>query len=392
MANTLDLSKLTTDEQTFLKAKATYYIGEPIMSDEEFDILEENLRLLDSFVVDIVGQIKIKGNKAIISRGKIKFLPHKTPMGSLAKIQFKPNYVPYIEFSSWIISALQKLNNEDQDIEFGPKLDGNAINLTYENGKLISVTSRGDGTEGQDYTLAFSQNVPNYIKGFTGEIRGEAVIDVYLFDTTYGVNSNAVKKYANPRNFVAGALTKGDKNVCADIDFVAFQIVDFVGDTLTQLIKWNFNVLNFIKTYNTKDLLSDIKTFEKMYAEFKYYRENSKYQLDGIVAKMPEKVRNDIGGTAHHPYWALAIKFETKAVYTKVLDIEWSLGKRGQLSPVAILESVELLGTMVSRASVYNADWMIKKNCYPGAVVSLIKSGDIIPCIIEVISSPIDII
>ena len=372
MANTLDLSKLTTDEQTFLKAKATYYIGEPIMSDEEFDILEENLRLLDSFVVDIVGQIKIKGNKAIISRGKIKFLPHKTPMGSLAKIQFKPNYVPYIEF--------------------GPKLDGNAINLTYENGKLISVTSRGDGTEGQDYTLAFSQNVPNYIKGFTGEIRGEAVIDVYLFDTTYGVNSNAVKKYANPRNFVAGALTKGDKNVCADIDFVAFQIVDFVGDTLTQLIKWNFNVLNFIKTYNTKDLLSDIKTFEKMYAEFKYYRENSKYQLDGIVAKMPEKVRNDIGGTAHHPYWALAIKFETKAVYTKVLDIEWSLGKRGQLSPVAILESVELLGTMVSRASVYNADWMIKKNCYPGAVVSLIKSGDIIPCIIEVISSPIDII
>jgi DNA ligase (NAD+) len=131
-----------------------------------------------------------------------------------------------------------------------------------------------------------------------------------------------------------------------------------------------------------------LQTFEKIYAEFKYYRENCKYQLDGIVCKMNEEVRSIVGGNSHHPFWALAIKFETPAVYTKIIDIEWSLGKRGQLAPVAILEPVELLGSIVSRASVYNADWMLKNKCYPGATVSLIKSGDIIPRIIEVVSHP----
>src|SRR5690606_39189989 len=117
---------------------------------------------------------------------------------------------------------------------------------------------------------------------------------------------------------------------------------------------------------------------------FKYYRENSKYQLDGIVCKIEEEYRDAIGGNSHHPFWALAIKFETKAVYTKIIAIEWSLGKRGQLAPVAILEPVDLLGSVVKRASVYNADWMIKNKCYPGATVSLIKSGDIIPKIVEI--------
>ncbi len=107
---------------------------------------------------------------------------------------------------------------------------------------------------------------------------------------------------------------------------------------------------------------------------------------------MDEDIRDTIGGNSHHPFWALAIKFITPAVYTKIIDIEWSMGKRGQLAPVAILEAVDLLGSVVTRASVYNADWMLKNKCYPGAEVALIKSGDIIPRIIEVISSPADII
>lgn len=380
MANTIDLTTLTADEILFLRAKDAYYHGSPIMDDVEFDLLEEQLRKLDSFVVDIVGTIKIKGNKVTISKGKNKFTAHKSPMGSLAKIQFKPNYVPYGEFSSWMYSILP--SNSDPILEFGPKLDGNAINCIYENGKLVSILSRGDGQEGQDYTAVFAHAVPNTIKDFTGEVRGEAVIDVYLFDTTYGPNSGIAKPYANARNFVAGALGSGDKNKCADIDFIAFQIVDFKGDTHTQLIKWGFNTLDFLKQYTCSQM--SLYYFEKMYAEFKYYRENCKYQLDGIVCKVEEDFRDEIGGNSHHPYWALAIKFETPAVYTKIVGIEWTLGKRGQLAPVAILEPVDLLGSVVTRASVYNADWMLKNKCYPGATVSLIKSGDIIPKIVEI--------
>lgn len=376
-----ELSTLSSDEQLYLQAKAKYYNGEFLLSDEEFDILEDRLKSQDSFVVDIVGTISIKNNKVAVKRGKIVFLPHNTLMGSLAKIQFKPNYVPYNEFKHWLNQIPTTVN--ECKIEFGPKLDGNAINLIYKDGNLINVLSRGDGQEGQDYTKQFSNNVPKYIKDFTGEIRGEAVIDTYLFDTVYGPNSGIAKPYANARNFVAGALTKGDINVCKDIDFVAFQIVGYVGNTKTQLIKWGFNVLDYIEEINYNDI--DLITFEKIYAKFKYYRENCKYQLDGYVAKMQESVRTIIGETSHHPNWALAIKFETKAVYTTIVDIEYNLGKNGQLAPVAILEPVELLGSIVTRASVYNADWMIKNNCYPGAVISLIKSGDIIPRIVEVI-------
>jgi DNA ligase (NAD+) len=380
MANSLDLTKLTTDEGLYLRAKATYAIGQPIIDDVEFDILEEHLRQQDSFVVDIVGAIKIKGNKVSISKGKKLFIAHTTPMGSLAKIQFKPGYVPHPEFSHWLTSNV--LSNTDPVLEFGPKLDGNAINITYDNGQLKSVTSRGDGIEGQDYTKCYPSNIPKYIKGFTGEIRGEAVMDVYVFDNTYGPDSNAVKKYANARNIVASGLTKGDPSMIADIDFIAFQIVDFTGDTNTQLIKWGFDTLNFLKTYASSQM--NLFVFEKMYAEFKYYRENCKYQLDGIVCKIEEEYRDAIGGNSHHPYWALAIKFETKEVYTTIVSIEWSLGKRGQLAPVAILAPVNLLGSVVQRASVYNADWMLKNKCYPGATVSLIKSGDIIPKIVAI--------
>jgi len=376
MANTIDLKTLTADEALYLRAKAAYYDGNPIMDDAEFDIIEETLVKIDSFVVEIIGSVKVKGDKATISKGKTAVVQHVTPMGSLKKIQFKPDYIPFLEFQAWLNQLSSAL------VEFTPKLDGNAINCIYVDGELKHILSRGDGYEGQDYTASFAQNVPSFIKGFTGEIRGEAVIDTYLFDTVYGPNSNAVKKYANARNFVAGALTKGDKTVCADIDFVAFQIANFKENTQDQLIKWGFNTLDFIKHYNASEL--DLKTFEKMYAEFKYYRENCKYQLDGIVAKMPESDRSYLGGSDKYPNWGLAIKFITQAVYTRIIGIDWTLGKRGQLAPVALLEAVDLLGTEVKRASVYNADWMLKNKCYPGAQVSLIKSGDIIPKIVEV--------
>lgn len=382
MANTIDLTTLSTDEVLYLKAKESYYNGNPILEDIEFDLLEDHLRELDSILPNIVGTIKIKGNKVNISKGKVKYLPHLTPMLSLAKIQFKPTYVPYNEFYTWL---LQIPVDSEEIIEFTPKLDGNAGNIQYLNGKLVSITSRGDGSNGVDYTQIIKNCVPQYIKGFTGEIRGEFCIDTYVFDTEYGINSSNAKKYANARNFVAGALNKGDKNLIKDIDFVAFQIVGFTGNTIQQLIKWGFNTLDFVKSYESSQI--SLQVFEKIYTEFRVYRESCKYQLDGIVAKMSEEIREEIGGNSHHPFWALAIKFETPAVYTKIIGIDWTLGKRGQLSPVAILEPVDLLGSVVTRASVYNADWMLKNKCYPGATVELILSGDIIPRIINVINS-----
>ena len=376
MAKKLDLTKLTADEVLYLKAKEKYYEGNPIMTDVEFDILEDQLRAADSFVIDVVGSITIKGNVATFKSVK-GFLPHASPMGSLAKIQFKPNYVPYKEFAAWLSKCGPNTN-----IQFEPKLDGNAINIIYENGALKAILSRGDGVEGQDYTAKLKGNVPNVIKGFTGEVRGEAVVDTYLFDTQYKSKVDGDGLYKNARNWVAGTLAKGGDGL-SDIAFVAYEIVGYTGNTKEQLLKWGFDVHDISSQLKASVITEE--DFVKVHDSFARYRQTCKYQLDGIVAKMDESVREELGRNNHHPHWALAIKFVAEAVVTKIVDITWTLSKRGELCPVAILEPVELMGSTVTKASVYNASWMLAKKAYPGATVSLIKSGDIIPKIVEIL-------
>ncbi len=363
----------TPDEQLYLKAKEAYYKGEPIMSDEDFDILEDTLRNEDSFVVEIVGTSK-KGPKLDV--------PHPTPMLSLDKVKFKKNYVPYQE-------AVHKLYSKGKGkIIYEPKLDGNAITITYENGNLISIASRGTGVLGQNYTDKLKSKVPAKIKDFTGEVRGECVIDTTLFDQKYLTSEDpTAKTYKNARNFVAGILSSDiDKTVLEklkDIDFVAF---DVKGLELEEPSKWlaskGFEVLDF--TVFTIEINEE--TFVRIYKEFAEYRETCKYQLDGIVAKFVDpKLREELGETGHHPNWALAIKFVSQQVSTGINGIELGMTKRGELAPVALLDPVELMGSTVRRASLYNASWMIANRCYPGAEVSIIKSGDIIPVITGIV-------
>jgi len=386
MAKIIKFNEISKDEILYFKAKEAYYNGNPILSDADFDTLEDNLRSVDSFVVDVVGTVTIK--KDSVQIGKLKNVAeHKTPMGSLAKIQFKKDYVPFAEFFAWLV---QIANNIECLITFEPKLDGNAINCIYENGQLINVLSRGDGQEGQSYLKLFLNKVPQFIKNFTGEIRGEAVIDQYVFETKYkkdGIDPN--KKYSNARNFVAGALTKGELQFTNDIDFIAFEIVsDEIYETKKSLINWGFEILDFTQELMNHQLSQHV--FEKTFEKFVEYRKTCKYQLDGVVAKMDKSIRETIGGNSHHPFWALAIKFIAENVTTKIIGIDYSLTKKGYLAPVALLQPVQLMDSEVKRASVYNASWMIENNCYTGAEVSLVKSGDIIPKIVSIINPSTD--
>jgi DNA ligase (NAD+) len=370
-----NLTNLTADEQLYLNAKEAYYKGQPIMNDPDFDALEDRLRAIDSFVCDIVGA----GSKA-------KKIPHLTPMGSLAKVQFKTGIVPWDEFKHKFLNQVPATAT----LNWEPKLDGNAINITYTNEVLTSICSRGDGIEGQDYTKQLKNHFPQRIKGFSGEIRGEAVIEQYLFNTKYKnedltqASTDPLKKYSNARNFVAGILSRdySDKIPYNEIDVVCFEIVGFTGNTKQQLIKWGFQVHDFVQTTSGK---IDENKFVEIYEAFTKYRTKCKYQLDGIVTKTSEDVRSYLGKTSHHPLWALAIKFITEEVTTTIERIEWNMGKQGDLRPVAILKPVELLGSIVRRASIYNADWIINKKAFPGAEVTLVKSGDIIPMVVEVV-------
>ena len=172
-----------------------------------------------------------------------------------------------------------------------------------------------------------------------------------------------------------------------DLTYVAYSLVlidektgkkEYPDNSMDLLSEMGFNKKYkplIIRVPATKEGLDII------YNTFKEYREQSNYFIDGIVLKYKESLRNKLGENSHEPKWALAVKFVSPEVFTYIIDIEWSIGTNGELTPTAILEKIELLGTMVQRASLSNLGNMIKKRLFIGSLVKIKKSGEIIPFI-----------
>ena len=350
---------LTNDERIYLRAKHHYYIGDPIMTDAEFDSLETNLK--DSKVIEIVGY----------NVDDLMF-SHPTPMLSLQKIQVADSMnLPLDALSKWL-----SISNKNYDIEATPKFDGSACNMIFENGKLKLALTRGNGKEGNDITEKLKVFAPTTIPITEKriEIRGEVVIPEKVFEKKYS------HIYANPRNFVAGKLSTDEIEDCIkDFKFVAFEIKGIQEtNTIEKLKSYGFETPTYKKFKSTKE-------FKSIYDFFLDYRENkSDYQLDGMVLKLNEDLRKDIGETSHHPKWAVAIKFPAEEAKTRLIDISWRIGKNGDYTPVGVLETVQLAGTKVSNVTLHNYGNVANNKILPGALVTIIKSGDIIPKVIHV--------
>lgn len=385
-------------EILYLKAKYYYYIvGEPIMLDSKFDQLEEELKRLNSKVVDFVDfpsekDLKNAGYKLSdivpkVKRDEVKY-DHPTPMLSLEKIQVNNEE----KFPTSKVSNFLKRMFNEEGFECSLKYDGNGIELIYKGKELKQGLTRGDKTKGLDKTDKLKYIVPNQIPvndNLTYQIRGELVIDVKLWDKKY--NNPEPGKISNPRNYLSGILTREEINldVFNDLVFVAYDLVSIdennnvvhIENTIETLKKWGFN-----SKYNPETIkIYSYDDFEDMYFKMKKLRKESNYLIDGIVIKYPEKHRSKMGATVKYPKWAVAIKFPSEEVQTTINDIEWTMGKNRELTPVAILEPVELLGTIVKRASLSNVGNIFKIAAFPGSVVSLKKSGEIIPMITSVI-------
>ncbi len=277
---------LKDKETLYLKAKDTYYAGNPIMTDAEFDILEEKLKEAGSTVPFIVGSVKAG-----------KFL-HPSPMGTLGKLSvYDSNDMQKVisEFDNWSLNIKSKGVYE---FEVTPKFDGNSMNLVYEYGILENALTRGDGENGFDQKSKMLFIVPNKISIQEKiEVRGEVVIPIKIFDKKYA------KKFKNARNFVAGILSRDEinKDIIKDLVFVAYELRIHKGNSFEFPLK-NKTIdiltnLGFNKEYPIYvKYFNDIKEFKKIYDEFEEYREKySPFQLDGMVIKGDEKYRNTIG-------------------------------------------------------------------------------------------------
>ncbi len=358
-------------ENQYLLAKQKYYEGNPIMSDYEFDLLEENLKDSNSQAINIVGSQSLKDAK----------FHHLSPMLSLSKIQVHHNIpFPTTKFNSWYLGS--KISSTP--LEASPKFDGSSCNLIYENGKLEWALTRGDKEKGQNILDKMKLIVPNTINiKDKVEIRGEVVIPVKKFEEKYA------SIYKNPRNFVAGILGRDeiDSEIIKDFHFVSFEArihtkKEFYHHSHTAtFLKENEFIIS------PKVAIFDYTDFQKVYTEFANYRKTAPYQLDGMVIKFNEYERNRIGETTHHPNWAMAIKFPPMESIATIRNIIWSPGVSGEFTPIAELDPIDLDGTTVSNVNLHNYGYVIRQGLFPGAKVIVVKSGDIIPVVQKVIES-----
>lgn len=273
------------------------------------------------------------------------------------------------------------------------KIDGLAVSLKYENGRLVQGLTRGDGTTGEDITenLKTIHAIPLTLKQpISFEVRGEAYMPRKSF---IKLNEEKEKKgeapFANPRNAASGSLRQLDSKLAAarKLDIFLYSINDFTeldatsqSEALTELDELGF------KTNPERIIAKTIDDVLDYIAHWTTSRDALSYDIDGIVIKVNAiEHQEEMGFTQKSPRWAIAYKFPAEEVVTTLLDIELSIGRTGVVTPTAVLEPVHVAGTTVSRASLHNEDLIHERDIRIGDEVVVKKAGDIIPEVVRVI-------
>ena len=278
-----------------------------------------------------------------------------------------------------------------------PKIDGVAVSLTYELGRFVRAVSRGNGTEGDDITsnvrpiagLPTSiENAPDIL-----EVRGEIYMRHEEFERINAIReAEGQQLYANPRNLAAGTIKLLDPAEARErkLDMVLYGVgaceparfFSHQAEIQKKLKAWGFSVLEKIwLTDGIEQAWASIKELDSL-------RQNFTYPTDGAVVKLDDfRLQDEAGFTSKAPRWAIAYKFEAERAETLLKEISLQIGRTGAVTPVAILEPVQLAGTTVSRATLHNEDEIRRKDIRPGDTVLVQKAGEIIPQVLGVIES-----
>ncbi|BDS18238.1 DNA ligase 2 [Clostridium perfringens] len=329
---------------------------------------------------------------------EFKKYTHKARLWSLDKAQTLE------EIREWHNRNVKFLEeyNRTSDEELPPlkyiltkKFDGLTINLSYdENGVLVTGATRGTGAIGEDVTAQVKtiKSIPLKIDCHDFlEIHGEAIMTTEAFEK---YNSEAETPLKNLRNGAAGALRNLNVAETAKRNLSAF-FYD-VGYKEGAPFKTYMEMLNFIKVkgFPMDDYIRECKTLDEIQKEIDYIRDirfDLNYDIDGLVIAIDDiRTRELLGYTVKFPKWAIAYKFEAQEATTKLLDVEWNVGRSGRVSPTAILDPVELAGVTVKRATLNNMDDIARKGVRLGAEVFVRRSNDVIPEIMGVVPESLE--
>ena len=382
------------------EANRKYYVeNAPTLSDYDFDMLLKELEALEAEYPELitedsptrkVGSDLKKDNE---SRKEFDQLPHRYPMLSLG------NTYDMSEVQAFADRAAKGIGNSFT-FSCELKFDGTAICLTYKNGRLVKALTRGDGTIGDDVTrnVKHISNIPQQLTMPDGffptlteptpwpeefEIRGEIYMPWAAFDR---LNEERVKDeeqpFANPRNAASGSLKLIDSTQVANrgLECTLYHMLgeDLPYATHTEALdkaaQWGLPISDKRRTCRT------IEEIEEFITYWDSERKNLPFATDGIVIKVNElPYQEELGYTAKFPRWAVAYKFKAEQALTKLISIDYQVGRTGAVTPVANLEPVQLSGTVVKRASLHNADQMQLLDIHIGDYVYVEKGGEIIP-------------
>ena len=371
-----------------------YVLDNPVISDVQYDQLMRELEDLERKFPHLVTPTSPTQRVGAPPLEKFEEVRHTLPMLSLANA-FDEEEVK--EFDTRVKRFLEIAKDIEYSAEL--KVDGVAVELSFQDGRFIAGSTRGDGFVGENVTqnLRTVKTIPlTLIRGKESplpsrlEVRGEVYLPIKAFQAlNIKRERSAEPPFANPRNAAAGSLRQLDSSITAQrpLDIFCYGVGQLSGrsfethwETLEALGHWGFKVNPHRKRCRR------IEEALEYYREMDELREKLPYEIDGVVIKVNSlRLQETLGTIARSPRWALAFKFKPKQVTTKIRDIVVQVGRTGALTPTAVMDPVRVGGVEISRATLHNQDEIDKKDVRIGDTVVVQRAGDVIPEVVRVI-------
>ena len=366
-----------------------YVLDAPTVSDAEYDAWMRELKELEE------AHPELRTPDSPTQRVGAPVATEFAKVRHVQRMESLDNAFSDEELAAWEARARRLLEREPGPYLCELKIDGLAISLLYEKGRLVRAATRGDGVVGEDVTnnVRTIADVPYRLSGDDVpdllEVRGEVYLPVAAFEElNRRLLDEGKQPFANPRNSAAGSLRQKDPRITAqrDLHVICHGIGRWDG---TEVPKAQSETYERFKAMGlpVSDLYRVVDTLDEVREYIAYYREHrhdTPYEIDGVVVKVDDfGKQRQLGSTARAPRWAIAYKYPPVEVTTKLLGIEVSVGRTGRVTPYGVMKPVKVAGSTVERATLHNADEVRRKGVLIGDTVVLRKAGDVIPEIVK---------